>query len=203
MKKYFLIGTVIVLIGFILAMAGIANKAKKYEKLYLRELENVEAYRIANSELNGQARQYKMTIDDLKASNDVLDNKIKETVDKLKISYKKINSLEYQLSVASKTDTIIFSDTIFVNNFQMDTLVGDNWYNLALHLAYPSTIVTTPEFTSEKYVIIHRKKEFDKKPSKCFFIRWFQKKHWVTEVTVEEKNPYIDIKQQKFINIEK
>jgi hypothetical protein len=53
------------------------------------------------------------------------------------------------------------------------------------------------------YVVINNKKEYNKKPSKIFFIRWFQKKHLVTEVNVEERNPYIKSKENKFIKINK
>jgi hypothetical protein len=109
--------------------------------------------------------------------------------------------LQYQLSTASRTDTIQVPDTIFIPEVNIDTLVGDKWYNLRLQLNYPSTIVASPTFNSEKFVIINSKKEYNKTPSKIFFIKWFQKKHNVIEVNVEEKNPYIETKQQKFIKI--
>lgn len=176
--------------------------AKKYEKLYNAERENVEAYQTDNSRLNGEIRQYKMTVDDLYASMDSIDQKLVSTMEELKLSNKKIKELQYQSGYASRIDTINCIDTIFVENTDLDTTYGDEWYNMHLQLKYPSTIITEPTFNSEQYVYIYNKKVYNKKPSKVFFIRWFQKKHWVTDVKVEEKSPYIKTTKQKFIKVE-
>ena len=201
MKKYIYIA----IASFILLMIGFikyqSSEIEKYRILYDKELQNVEAYRASNSGLEDNIREYQMTMDDLRASQDLLDKKLADVVDELKVKDKTIQSLQYQLSTASRTDTIQVPDTIFIPEVNIDTLVGDKWYNLRLQLNYPSTIVASPTFNSEKFVIINSKKEYNKTPSKIFFIRWFQKKHNVIEVNVEEKNPYIETKQQKFIKI--
>ena len=201
MKKYIYIA----IVSFILLMIGFikyqSSEIEKYRTLYDKELQNVEAYRASNSGLEDNIREYQMTMDDLRASQDLLDKKLADVVDELKVKDKTIQSLQYQLSTASRTDTIQVPDTIFIPEVNIDTLVGDKWYNLRLQLNYPSTIVASPTFNSEKFVIINSKKEYNKTPSKIFFIRWFQKKHNVIEVNVEEKNPYIETKQQKFIKI--
>ena len=176
--------------------------AKKYEKLYNAERENVEAYQTDNSRLNGEIRQYKMTVDDLYASMDSIDQKLVSTMEELKLSNKKIKELQYQSGYASRIDTINCIDTIFVEHTNIDTTYGDEWYNMHLQLQYPNTIITEPTFNSEQYVYIYNKKVYNKKPSKVFFIRWFQKKHWVTDVKVEEKSPYIKTTKQKFIKVE-
>lgn len=204
MKKYLLIALFVVLAMAVAACVFQTCSLKKYKELCGRQLQNIEAYQEENAGLEGEIRQYQMTLDELHASNDAKDQKIKETLEALKIKEKNITDLQFQASQAKKVDTIKFTDTLFVDKYlDVDTVIGDEWYNLRLQLKYPSTIITSPEFTSEQYVIIHREKKFNKKPSKCFFIRWFQKKHWVIEVTVEEKNPYIDIKEQKYIKIDK
>jgi hypothetical protein len=201
MKKYLYI---IAVIG-IIAIGGLITyqraELKKYKGLYDKELQNVEAYKINNSNLEGKVREFKMTMDDLRASKDSIDIKLAEVVDELKIKDKKIEYLQYQVKVAHKTDTIQMQDTIFVPEAHVDTLIGDKWYNLRLRLDYPSTIVASPTFNSEQYVVINSKKEYNKKPSKIFFIRWFQKKHTVVEVNVKEKSPYITNKENKFIKI--
>jgi hypothetical protein len=92
-------------------------------------------------------------------------------------------------------------DTIFVPETHLDTLLKDQWYSLRLQLDYPATIVASPSFTSEQFVVINTKKEYNNPPSKIFFIRWFQKKHQVVEVNIEEKSPYITNKKSKFIKI--
>ena len=201
MKRYLyiiLFGVIASIIGLILHQR---SEIRKYMSLYDKELQNVEAYRISNSGLEGSVREYRMTMDDLRASQDLLDKKLADAIDELKIKDKAIQSLQYQLSNASRTDTIQITDTIFVPEVNLDTLVGDKWYSLRLQLRYPSTIVASPNFVSEKYIVINSRKEYNKPPSKIFFIRWFQRKHNVVEVNVEEKNPYIEIKQQKFIKI--
>lgn len=201
MKKYLYI----ILFSVVLTIVGLLqyqrSEIRKYKELYNKELQNVEAYRASNSGLEGEIREYKMTMDDLRSSKDSIDKKLAKMVDELKIKDKRIEYLQYQTSQASKTDTIKLSDTIFVNNLKVDTLMGDQWYRLRLQLSYPSTVVITPTFNSEKYVIINTKKEYNKTPSKIFFIRWFQKKHTVVEVNVEEKSPYIVNKENKFIKI--
>lgn len=201
MKKYLYI----ILFSVVLTIVGLLqyqrSEIQKYKELYNKELQNVEAYRVSNSGLEGEIREYKMTMDDLRSSKDSIDKKLAKMVDELKIKDKRIEYLQYQTSQASKTDTVKLSDTIFVNNLKVDTLMGDQWYRLRLQLSYPSTVVITPTFNSEKYVIINTKKEYNKTPSKIFFIRWFQKKYTVIEVNVEEKSPYIVNKENKFIKI--
>lgn len=207
MKKYFYgIAIALVLSLFLTGYKTCKNLAH-YKELYNRELANVEAYEQKNAGLNGEIREFKYTIDELRTSKDSIHQKLLEMTDKLKIKDKNISYLQYHTSVVHKTDTVrIKGDTIFQEKLisqPIDTVIGDKWYNMKLKLEYPSTIVTSPTFNSEKYVIVHLKKEYNKKPSKCFFIRWFQKKHWVTEVTVVENNPYIDNKESRFINVVK
>lgn len=201
MKKY--IYTAIAL--FLIFLGGLFYYQKaeieKYKSLYDKELQNVEAYRNSNAGLEGEIREYKMAMDDLRASKDSVDKKLVGVIDELKKKDKSIEYLQYQVKTAHKTDTIKMPDTIFVSETHVDTIIGDKWYKLNLKLDYPSTIVASPTFTSEQYVIINNKKEFNKTPSKIFFIRWFQKKHTVVEVNVEEKNPYITNKESKFIKI--
>lgn len=201
MNKYFygiLIG-IIVLISSVFAYQS--KELKKYKGLYDKERQNVEAYQLENSGLEGEIRQYQMSIDDLKQSKDSVDRKLVEVLKELKIKGKSIESLQYQSNIITKTDTLIMKDTIFTEKTHIDTLIGDKWYSLALTLDYPSKIVTSPTFNSEQYVIINTKKVFNNKPSKIFFIRWFQKKHTVVEVNTMEKNPYITNKESKFIKI--
>lgn len=201
MKKYLYIAlvSIAVFIGGLLLYQRVM--LEKYRNLYEKELQNVEAYRASNSGLEGEIREYKMTMDDLRASKDSVDKKLVGVIDELKKKDKSIEYLQYQVKTAHKTDTIKMPDTIFVAETHVDTIIGDKWYKLNLKLDYPSTIVASPTFTSEQYVIINNKKEFNKTPSKIFFIRWFQKKHTVVEVNVEEKSPYITNKESKFIKI--
>lgn len=201
MKRYLytlIFAAVTIMAGFIYDQVRLASK---YKELYNKELQNVEAYRASNSGLEGEIRQYQMSMDDLRASKDSLDMKLVEAIDGLKVKDKYIEYLQYQSTVAHKVDTVNLKDTIFVQDILVDTVLSDNWYRLELGLRYPSSIIVSPTFNSEKTIIVNSKKVYNKTPSKIFFIRWFQKKHWVTEVTVEEKSPYITNKSQKFIKV--
>ena len=202
-KIYILLGTIALFAALVVALIVSNNRANSYKELYQKELQNVEAYRTDNSDLKETARQYKMTIDDLTYSNDSLDKKIVRVMNELKIKDNKVKELQYQLTQANRTDTIKLIDTIFKENVSIDTTFGDEWYNMKLKLQYPSTVITSPTFNSEQFVYIYTTKVYNSTPSKCFFIRWFQKKHTVTEVKIEEKNPYINTVKQKFIEINK
>lgn len=202
-KIYILLGTIALFAALVVALIVSNNRANSYKELYQKELQNVEAYRTDNSDLKETARQYKMTIDDLTYSNDSLDKKIVRVMNELKIKDNKVKELQYQLTQANRTDTIKLVDTIFKENTNIDTTFGDEWYIMQLKLQYPSTVITSPTFNSEQFVYIYTTKVYNSTPSKCFFIRWFQKKHTVTEVKIEEKNPYINTVKQKFIEINK
>jgi hypothetical protein len=83
----------------------------------------------------------------------------------------------------------------------IDTLIGDEWYNLRLGLKYPSMIAVEPDFKSEKHIIVSSKKETVNPPKKFFLFRWFQKRHTVLHIDVVEKNPYIDVKTNKYVEV--
>lgn len=202
MKKYIYIAIAAIICLLSVCLATQCSSSNKYKALYEKELQNVEAYQIANSGLEGEIRQHRMTISELYASKDSIDRKLVAVMQKLKISDKKVQELQYQLSQAKKVDTIKVSDTIFVPDVNIDTTIGDYWYNLRLQMQYPSTVITTPTFNSEQYIYIYNEKKYVGGKSKCFFINWFKKTYISTEVKVEEKNPHIKIQNQKFIKID-
>lgn len=201
MNKYILLALAgIIIFAGILLMRQM-SLTNKYKAAYLKELQNVEAYRASNSSLQNEVLEYKMTVGDLRTSKDSIDNKLAQVIDELKLKDKKIEYLQYQTKTIYKTDTLQLSDTLFIPTAHVDTTLGDKWYTLGLKLDYPSTIVVTPKFNTEQYVVISNKKEFNKTPSKVFFIRWFQKKHQVVVVNIEEKSPYVTNKESKFIKV--
>lgn len=163
---------------------------------------NIKAYSNENSSLKNSARVFQLTVKQLSYYNDSILQKMNEVRKELEVKDKNLKAMQYMLSEASKTDTIEFRDTIFREPaLHIDTLLGDKWYQMRLELRYPSTIITTPKFISEKYIIVNYKKETINPPKKCWLLRLFQKKHKVVEVNVVEKNPYIENKQQRFIEI--
>lgn len=163
---------------------------------------NEKAFIEENNELKDRNLAFKFTIDQINYLNDSLITKMNEVRKELKIKDKDLKQMQYLLSTAQKTDTIVFRDTLFRDrNLQIDTLLGDSWYNIELGLSYPNLITTTPTFKSEKYIVTSTRKETIKPPKKCAIARWFQKKHKVVEVIIHEKNPYITNKETRFIEI--
>ena len=180
----------------------------QYEKVKSLNIElsisksNEKAFIEENNELKDRNLAFKFTIDQINYLNDSLITKMNEVRKELKIKDKDLKQMQYLLSTAQKTDTIVFRDTLFRDrHLQIDTLVGDGWYNIKLGLKYPNCITTTPTFKSEKYIITSSRKETIKPPKKCAIARWFQKKHKVVEVIIHEKNPYITNKEERFIEI--
>ncbi len=83
----------------------------------------------------------------------------------------------------------------------MDTVLGDKWYSLGLGLHYPSTVIVKPCFKSDKHIVVSSKKETVNPPKKFFLFKWFQKKHYVINVDVIEKNPYVSNESSRYIEI--
>ena len=163
---------------------------------------NEKAFIAENNGLKEENIAFKFTIDQLNYFNDSLTTKMNEVRKELKIKDKDLKQMQYLLSQAQKIDTIRFRDTLFIDKtLQLDTLIGDEWYNIRLGLQYPNLITTTPTFKSETYTITSSKKETINPPKKCAIARWFQKKHHIIRVEVIEENPYIENKQQRFIEI--
>ncbi len=191
---------------FIVSLLGIGiyiwNERQDLKKEVCTLRNNQKAFIAENSSLKDESRAFKFTIEQLNYYNDSILQKMNDARKELKIKDKNIKQLQYLLSVSTKKDTVLFTDTIFRDkSLALDTIIGDKWYNIRLGLKYPNLIYTEPTFTSEKYIIVNKKKETVNPPKKFFLFRWFQKKHWVMEVHIKEKNPYIKETNNKFVEI--
>lgn len=197
MKKYIIIAFII-LIGTVTVLY---NQNRVLTNKYETSIENVKAYDAQLSELEGDNRVLKLTVEQLNYFNDSIIKKMKVVQKELGIKNKRLQQLQYEASHAQSHDTITLTDTIFRNNFSLDTIVGDKWFKTNLHLKFPSTIALSPEIELERYTFINGKRETVNPPKKFFLFRWFQKKHTVVEVNVREMNPYVKNKTQRFIQI--
>lgn len=203
-KKYIIIGTVTLVSLLAISTYILYTNNQKLKEEISISMSNQKAFIAENSSLKEENRVFKFTVEQLNYYNDSILQKMNEVRKELKIKDRDLKQMQYLLSEAQKNDTIIFRDTLFREPaLKIDTLLGDKWYQMKLGLRYPSTIITEPKFISEKYIIADYKKETINPPKKCAIVRWFQKKHKVIEVEVVEKNPYIENKQQKFIEIVK
>ena len=201
-KKYVGIG-IIILVGLLaISTYTLYNSNQDLKEEISVSMTNQKAFIAENSSLKEENRVFKFTVEQLNYYNDSILQKMNEVRKELKIKDKDLKQMQYLLSEATKKDTIVFGDTLFREpTLDIDTLVGDKWYQMKLGLKYPSTITTDPKFVSEKYIITSLKKETINPPKKCWLLRLFQKKHKVVEVNVVERNPYIENKQQRFIEI--
>ena len=193
---------------FIVSLLGIGiyiwNERQDLKKEVCTLRNNQKAFIAENLSLKDESRAFKFTIEQLNYYNDSILQKMNNVRKELKIKDKNLKQLQYLLSVSTKKDTVLFTDTIFRDkSLALDTVIGDKWYNIRLGLKYPNLITTNPTFISEKYIIVNKKKETINPPKKFFLFRWFQRKHWVMEVNVVEKNPYIKESNNRFIEFYK
>ena len=195
---------VFILIVFIVFISDMFASSKKIRALESKlEISTTNESVLLNQfdSLNSYNKELQLNIEQLKYSNNITLDKLNKVRKELNIKDKELQKLQYQLSISNKTDTVVYRDTIFKEDIKLDTLIKDDWYSLNLDLEYPSTIIVNPKFKSEKYVVTSLKKEIKGTPKKCWLGRIFQKKHNVVRVEVVEKSPYIETKEQVFINI--
>ena len=192
---------VAVIAGLGTTVAVMNNRIDKLNKDVAEAATNIKAYELENLALKDNTIEFQYTIEQLNHSKDSLNQKINKLRKDLKIKDKDIQKLQYVLSENQKKDSIIVHDTLFIEKVKIDTTLSDNWSKLHLQLEFPNKVVTEYSFKNESLVTTYLKKETIKPPHKCIFIRWFQKKHKMIYVEVNEQNPYCEIKEQKFINI--
>lgn len=202
LKSWIYIGVAILILGMIGVISLQSSRIDSLKEDLSISIANEKALFADNDSLNNKGRTLQLTVEQLNYINDSIIIKMNEVRKELKIKDKNIKELEYQLSEAKKTDTLIFRDTLFRNpELKIDTTLRDKWYSLNLKLEYPSTVIASPKFISERYVVQSLKKETIKPPKKCWLWRLLQRKHKIIETEVIEKSPYIINKQEKYIKI--
>lgn len=177
------------------------NRIKKLNREVAEAVTNIKAYELENSALKDDTIEFQYTIEQLNYSKDSLNQRINKLRKELNIKDKDIQKLQYIVSENQKKDSIVVRDTVFIKDVKVDTTLTDDWSKLHLQLKYPNTIIADYSFKNESLVTTYLKKETLNTPHKCAFIRWFQKKHKVIHVEINEQNPYCETKEQRFINI--
>ena len=201
-KKYIRIGVVILISLLAVSTYTLYNRNQDFKEEISVSMSNQKAFIAENSSLKEENRVFKFTVEQLNYYNDSILQKMNDVRKELKIKDKDLKQMQYLLSEATKKDTIVFRDALFREPaLDIDTIIGDKWYSIRLGLKYPNLITTNPTFISEKYIIVNKKKETINPPKKFFLFRWFQRKHWVMEVHIKEKNPYIKETNNKFVEI--
>lgn len=203
MKSYLYIGIALLGITSAIIIGILLNQRSKTEKKWKDAVENTKAYSELFSSSENKNRAFKLTIDQLKNSNDSIFQKLNEARKELKVKDSKLKSLQYVSSSFSKVDTITLKgDTVFKDpQLNIDTLLSDKWYSVKVGLKYPSTVTIEPKFLSIKYIVVSAKKETVNPPKRFFLFRWFQKKQIRVNVDVVEKNPYVQNQDNRFVEI--
>jgi hypothetical protein len=200
--KWIAIGIVTVILIALGIIVTIQNaKINSLTEDLLNSKTNEKALLLLNDSNKNEVRSLKLTVEQLEYFNDSIIIKLNNARKELKIKNESIQELQYLKTLVSKKDTVILKDTIFVEAVNVDTTIQDKWHETNLQLKYPNEIVVTPKFVSEKAIITSIKKETVNPPKKCKFARWFQKKHKVLVVDIQEKNPYVTTQEYKHIEI--
>lgn len=200
--KIYLNYIIIGIIGILIIVCFILHsKLKTAQEDASRYASLSKAYATNLSKSNADKQVFQMTTDMLKVSNDSLIQKITEVSNKAGIKTSKLQQAQYIKKEIVKTDSIVLHDTIFNKRVNIDTVIGNKWVNTRLILKYPDSIKITSKVTLESYTFIYSKRETVNPPKKFFLFRLFQKKHIVLNIKVVENNPYVENKEQRFIEI--
>lgn len=204
LKKYACIGSVVLMMIAIITLCFTLKSKSKTEDRWEEAVTNIKSYENMFSDSKDKSVAFQLTIAQLKHSNDSIFQELNDVRKELKIKDSKLKSLQYISSNFVKSDTIILKDTIFKDKgIDIDTLLSDEWYSVRVGLRYPSSVIVTPRFRSEKNVIVSTKRETVNPPKRFFLFRWFQKKHTVLHVNVVEKNPYIVNQDNRYVEVVK
>lgn len=200
--RYVKLGVVLLLGLLIISTYTLYTNNQNLRKELSVSISNEKAFIAENSILKNENLLFQFNIEQLNYYNDSLLEKMNAVRKELEIKDRDLKQMQYLLSEATKKDTVVFKDTLFIEpSLDIDTLIGDKWFQVELGLKYPNIVTISPTFISEKYIVVSTRKETINPPKKCWLSRLFQKKHKIVEVDVIEKSPYIENKQQRFIEI--
>lgn len=166
--KLYIIGALIAtLIGLGVAIKTQYNKIQELNAELLISTNNNKAYEAERDSLRNNAIQFQFTMDQLKHSKDSLINRINEIRKQVNAKDKQITELQYFASVTQKRDSVVVHDTIFQKGVVLDTLLGDDWSQLAIRAEYPNILDVDYSFKNETLVVMHDSRVTVDPPKKC------------------------------------
>lgn len=198
---------ILILIGLVTTVYIQHNTINNISQQYATASLNLKAYIDLNSKLQEdsveRSRVFKLTVDQLSQYSDSLLVEMNNYRKKLKVKDKEIQSLQY-IASNTRVDTFIkLKDTVLIKGTEIDTTLKDKWFSIGVKLRYPDTIRVSPSFKNGLFIAIHTTRETIEPPKKFFLWRWFQKKQIIVVADVQDKNPYTELTQQRFIQITK
>lgn len=167
------------------------EKEIEQSKNYIKDYENT---------VSGKMRELQMTQEQFLYSKDSIIEKLR---DSLKVKVKNVKSVEYIQTFFTVYDTIRVPDSAVTVHKDYDSTIVYNpqtKFNISFEDSC-NCMIFTPEISNEMFVVSSYKKEIIGKPSKVFFIRWFQKKRKFITVDITNSNDLIETRQTRFINI--
>lgn len=202
MKKYlYIIAAVVVsvLVGLCIFEIVTNNNLKEQ---YSIAVQNNKAYESQIDLLNQENKVFQFSIEQLEYINDSTIKQLDSLRKEIGIKDNKIKQMGKIKECVYIHDSIFVKDTIFAKpDFVMDTSLGDKWYTNKLHLEYPNLISSQIDINTDQSVFLHTTRETINPPKKTWLGRLFQRKHDVLNVTIIENNPYVNIKENKFVKI--
>ena len=199
---------ILILFAVIVIVCGFgifeAFRAKNARADYSVAVQNIKAYESQFDSLNEQNKVFQFTIEQLQYTNDSSLKQLDSVRKQLKIKDNKIKQMGKIKEYVYVNDSVVIRDTVFrYKDFVMDTCMGDKWYQTCLHLEYPNKISSETSVNTDQSVFLHVTRETINPPCKTWLGRLFQRKHDVYNVTVKEQNPYVSVKENKFVIINK
>jgi hypothetical protein len=97
-------------------------------------INNEKALLLKNDNNESEIRSLKLSVEQLDYFNDSIIEKLNQARKELKVKDADLKELQYLKTLATKTDTVFIPDTIFVEKTNLDTTMGDEWYQLNLQL---------------------------------------------------------------------
>lgn len=169
------------------------NNYKAYEQMVTAKLDSV----------NGKNYELKLTKELLERSQDTVIQELNNLRKEMKIKDKQLKQLQYISTTTRIHDSVYFTDTLFRQDIDLDTVISDDWHSVKIRLTYPSVIKLESKYRNQISVIVSTEKQTINPPSKIFFIRWFQKKMELVKIDVIDKNPYAEVTEQRFVEVVK
>lgn len=203
MKKYLYIIGCILGVLLVVMLVFKSFQVHKIQQQLNYSISKEKAYISERDSLETESRLFQVTIQQLTYYKDTLTDKLLAKSKEVQIKENKLKQLQYLATTTTKKDTLILKDTVFREYINIDTMLTSKHYQLNLILKYPNYIEVIPTFNDELFIFITSKKETIDPPSKICFIRWLQPKHIIQEIVIKNTNPFVKIKQTRFIEIVK
>ena len=188
----------LIIIGFISVYSiTIYNNIKTKKELK----EKIEYLEVNNKSLQMTNTLYHSNIDDLINSNDSLGDRLSKSLKELKIKPKQVKEVITTSQNIEVIKEIKLKDTIFVNNFKLDTIIGDKMTNVNLKMSYPNKLSYSFEIINHQDILTEEYKSHLN--PKDWFWNLFRKKKTFIRIWTINDNPNITTSQTKIIHLEK